>query len=249
MCSTRHQVTLAIAQAEQLGKTQYFQNFIDIQHEYRLHIIDGTLVYAQKKVERSNVEEAFVNQTVDNVKNAAARSGATLDEETLTLAARQLAKGQPKNANFTIRSNTRGWKFSSQKLTNFKKGTEGAMLDASVAALEALNLQFGAVDCCLDIEGNPWIIEVNTGPGLEGTSLERYKKALGDFIDRTLNPKKVAAKKPAASATAKAGGKTKAASTTGATKAARARLLADAYEVADDNESEALDSVFAKLFG
>jgi len=251
-CMTRHQVQLALQQAQQLGKSQYFQNFMDIQDEFRLHIIDGELVYAQKKVQRDNPEEAFVNQVVDNVKNAAARGNTTVDEETLTLTARQMAKKQPKTANYTIRSNTRGWKFSSQKESNFGKGNLKAMLDAAKAALVALNLQFGAVDCCLDIDGNPWIIEVNTGPGLEGTSLERYKKALGDFIDRTLNPKK-AAKKTTAKAT-----KTDAVDATvpkdakGSKKAElqqKARLFAEMVEAADENEAAALESVFGKMFG
>lgn len=56
--------------------------------------------------------------------------------------------------------------------------------EACVQAVEALGLDFGAVDF-LTKEGVPYILEVNTAPGLEiDNRLEAYSKAFKDHLER-----------------------------------------------------------------
>ena len=54
--------------------------------------------------------------------------------------------------------------------------------EAAVKAVNSLGLDFGAVDICEDEEGNPYVFEVNTAPGIEGTTVEKYHTA---FIEAT----------------------------------------------------------------
>lgn len=243
LCLTKSMVNRAIEQG-----CQYFQNFIDIEHEFRLHIVNGKLIYAQKKVERDNMEEAFIAQTTDNVKNAAERNGTQIDESTLELAAKQMAKKQSGHADLVVRSNTRGYRFSNVKLSSVNKN----LMAEALKALEALKLQFGAVDCCIDTDGSCWIIEVNTGPGLEGTSLKRYIDALGEMIDKALNPpkpKKATKPKTTKKKTAKTTETNNNESNSKSKLEAKIALMQEMAGVADDEEAETLRKVFAKMFG
>ncbi len=53
------------------------------------------------------------------------------------------------------------------------------VLDASRAAIDALGLDFGAVDLGYNVKGKAaTVYEVNTAPGLEGSTLDRYYNAL-----------------------------------------------------------------------
>jgi predicted ATP-grasp superfamily ATP-dependent carboligase len=47
-------------------------------------------------------------------------------------------------------------------------------LDAARAALDASGLDFGAVDVILTKQGKAYVLEINTAPGLEGTTVTDY---------------------------------------------------------------------------
>lgn len=56
-------------------------------------------------------------------------------------------------------------------------------LEESVAAVDALGLDFGAVDVIYnDREGQAYVIEVNCAPGLTGTTLDNYAAAIGGVL-------------------------------------------------------------------
>jgi glutathione synthase/RimK-type ligase-like ATP-grasp enzyme len=79
----------------------------------------------------------------------------------------------------TIRSANNGWVFC-------REGVECAagVNEAAIKAVEALGLDFGAVDIATNTAGGICVYEVNTAPGLEGTTLERYVDGLSLAIER-----------------------------------------------------------------
>lgn len=247
-CLTRTHVNNAINTLKnKLGKKGYFQNYVDIDSEFRLHVAARKVIYAQRKKQRDNLKEAYTTDQMDKIKRMAEKKGAKVDDDTLKFAM-EYQGGKIAGADSIIRSNTRGWKFSSVKLENVNKG----LADQAIAAVNALGLQFGAVDCALDTEKQAWIIEVNTGPGLEGTAFKNYVKAFSNMINNTLSPpepkvepKKTTKKVSAGSATSKKAVAGKASKI----DSEKLRMLADLLDNADDNEADAINNVAKKMFG
>ena len=52
-----------------------------------------------------------------------------------------------------------------------------------IDAVRALGLDFGAVDIVTDQQGNYFVLEVNTAPGLVGTTLEVYTNAISNYLN------------------------------------------------------------------
>lgn len=46
--------------------------------------------------------------------------------------------------------------------------------EIAVKSIKALGLDFGAVDLIVTKKGEPYVLEINTAPGLTGTTLEKY---------------------------------------------------------------------------
>jgi glutathione synthase/RimK-type ligase-like ATP-grasp enzyme len=225
-----------------LKKKGYFQNYIDIESEFRLHVVNGEVIYAQRKVPRDNLKQAHVDDQLDKISRMAEKKGQKLDKDTLEFA---LGYQGDKIAgqDLIIKSNTRGYKFSNVALKNVNKD----LAAEAIKALEALGLQFGAVDCCLDTDKKAWIIEVNTGPGLEGTAFKNYVAAFSKMINDMLKP-------PAAQPTTK---KTAAKTAPSASKKAapkgidpeKLRMLADMLDNASADEKSAVEAVASRMFG
>lgn len=216
---------------------QYFQNMIEIKDEYRLHVFGGKVIYAVKKVKRTKEEykDAYIRQELERQKNLAERNDNDFDEETARLVIERMAKKKVADgANMLIRSNRLGWKFSHVKTVDENLNEE------AVNSLKALGLDFGAVDCCIDTEDKPYIIEVNTGPGLEGTPFKAYVDEFKSAMQPKAKVKETT--KP----------KAKSVSSTRSIKdemLLKSTLLTELISKADENEAEALQSVFSKMFG
>ena len=249
-CLTKTHVTDVInVLNNKLGKRGYFQNYIDVKEEYRLHIVLDQLIYAVKKKRRSNLTEAYIEQQSDKIKRMAEKKGVEINDDTLKYALEYQGKKIAGSDNI-VRSNTRGWKFSSVKLENVPHD----LTVESIKALRALDLEFGAVDCVIDTDGKAWIIEVNTGPGLEGTSFKKYVETFTKVINDILNPpekkitkviskiKGAVTKKPE-----KAGKKSEKDSNIDSEKL---RMLADMLDnCGDDEEKDAVNKVAQRMFG
>jgi glutathione synthase/RimK-type ligase-like ATP-grasp enzyme len=77
------------------------------------------------------------------------------------------------DVNYQIRNSTTGWVFTRDGVD-----VPSCVEDAAIAAVCSLNLDFGAVDVGYNVHGDTaCVYEVNTAPGLEGTTLERYYTA------------------------------------------------------------------------
>ena len=53
--------------------------------------------------------------------------------------------------------------------------------------MRALGLDFGAVDIVINRDNQPVILEVNAAPGIQGTTLENYKKAVQRWMGISSN--------------------------------------------------------------
>lgn len=224
LCPTMTHVKSAIDEG-----AKYFQNMIEIKEEYRLHIFNNELIYAVKKSKRSKEEyqEAYVRQELEYQKKLAEKNNNPFDEATARLVLVRIAKKKTDGgADMIIRSNKKGWKFSHIKTVNEDLKTE------AILALEALKLDFGAVDCCLDVNNVPYIIEINTGPGLEETPFNAYVAAFKKAINKPLGKPVVVRE----------------ATSTKHELTAKTALMTELIEKADETEARALKGIFKKMF-
>lgn len=82
------------------------------------------------------------------------------------------------NNNFQIRSHDNGWVFCSDNVDAAPRRDALA-----VAAVQALHLDFGAVDIIYNSRRNEYyVLEVNTAPGLEGTTLIKYAELFRSLL-------------------------------------------------------------------
>lgn len=235
-CLTVSHVEIAIK-----AGAAYFRNYLEVKDEYRLHVFQGVIINAQRKTERKNMEDAYASHHGDRIANNAAKKGTKLDKATMEHVLKDLG-GRQGHANQIIKSNDKGWKFSQIKLVNVKK----SLAEAAIAAVEAVGLDFAAVDCVILADGRAAIIELNTGPGLDGTPFEAYVKAFQEAIKAINNPKKVSAAPAAAkTSTSKVGAVTKQEKAS----ADKLRLMADMLDAAgSDDEKAVVNNLFSKMF-
>lgn len=80
---------------------------------------------------------------------------------------------------FQIRNHANGWVYTRDNVN-----PPQAVLDAAVQAIQALGLDFGAVDIGYNTHTEQaTVYEVNTAPGLEGTTIDRYAQAISSLIN------------------------------------------------------------------
>lgn len=162
-CLTKTHVEKAISDG-----AQYFQEYIDIKTEYRLHVFDGKVIYATKKVENPT-EAGWIAQRKEKVWDYARKNNVDINETTLDYVLGRLVK-EIVLPDRIVRSNKRGWKFSSIAVNSLS----ATLKNAAIKSVEVVGLNFGAVDCAISVGDHPFIIEVNTAPGLQGTSFDKY---------------------------------------------------------------------------
>jgi D-alanine-D-alanine ligase-like ATP-grasp enzyme len=76
------------------------------------------------------------------------------------------------NPNWQVRNHANGFIYARSDVN-----PPAAVLDAAKKALAATGLDFGAVDVIWNQHaGRAFVLEINTAPGLEGTTVEEYKE-------------------------------------------------------------------------
>lgn len=82
------------------------------------------------------------------------------------------------NVNYQIRNVANGWVFCRENVM-----VPLMVTDESVKAVAALGLTFGAADVVWNAKhSTAYVLEVNTAPGLEGTTVDNYGKAFLNYI-------------------------------------------------------------------
>lgn len=83
-------------------------------------------------------------------------------------------------ANSLIRNLDNGWVFTRENMI-----VPDCVTEEAKKAVQALGLNFGAVDVAWnELQNKAYIFEVNTACGLEGTTLQRYKEAIENYVNR-----------------------------------------------------------------
>ena len=89
----------------------------------------------------------------------------------------QKKKRSETEVNEYVRNHSNGWVFA----------REGVLLppDAavqSIKAIDELGLDYGAIDVIVNDNNAAYILEVNTAPGIEGTTLQKYSAAFEEVL-------------------------------------------------------------------
>jgi len=79
--------------------------------------------------------------------------------------------------NDLIRNHHFGWVFARDAVT-IPDEIIGQLKEIGSATMSALGLDFGAIDVVRDFDNNIYVLEVNTAPGMEGTTISRYADAI-----------------------------------------------------------------------
>lgn len=80
---------------------------------------------------------------------------------------------------FAIRNHHTGWVYCRENIEE-----PNDLRDQALATIHTLGLDFGAVDIIYNQHHNrSYVLEVNTAPGLEGSSVENYKNAFTNWAN------------------------------------------------------------------
>lgn len=115
-----------------------YTKYIPKQAEYRVHIVNNSVILVQRKILKKGIE----------------------------------------NPNFNVRNSANGFIFQRNNINIPDDVTVQAL-----KAMKAANLDFGAVDVIWnEHRKKAFVLEINTAPGIEGTTIKDYAKALTDLI-------------------------------------------------------------------
>lgn len=82
----------------------------------------------------------------------------------------------PEDRDIRVRNHQNGWVFCREDVN-----PPDEVLQQSIKAVKALDLDFGAVDIIVGRDREVYVVEVNTACGLEGTTLEKYKEKINSL--------------------------------------------------------------------
>ena len=79
---------------------------------------------------------------------------------------------------YTVRNFNNGWVFCRDDIEYSEE-----LIQQAIKAVEVLGLDFGAVDIVYNQHQNKYfVLEVNSAPGLEGTTLQRYVESINEYF-------------------------------------------------------------------
>lgn len=189
MCASSAQVLDLITNFDNVG-FGYIQELVPFKQEYRIHVFNGKVIRCAVKNAQTNPVDSWKAIYKEKAERAAERNNVELNTDTMNILLKAVVKDLTL-PDLIVKSNKRGWGFSRVAIDN----TDPGLIEMAKKAVNAIGLDFGAVDCALDYDGKAWIIEVNTGPGLQGGTLTSYIKALEMYIDPPVTRPQLAARR------------------------------------------------------
>lgn len=105
--------------------------------------------------------------------------------EVIDLVAKATASGG-ENPNQEIRSHDNGWIFTRDAI-KIPSDVKKIIIACAVETCETLGIDVAAVDILRTTDNKVYMLEVNTAPGMEGTTIKKYAKALVVFHDTIIN--------------------------------------------------------------
>lgn len=95
----------------------------------------------------------------------------------IDLVAKVIPSGEGDNVNNDIRNHDNGWVFARSAVT-IPDSIRAKLSASAIELCNYIHLDVGAIDMIRDMDDNIYVLEANTAPGMEGTTLERYAEAL-----------------------------------------------------------------------
>lgn len=124
------------------------------------HVITHAPLYVKYKKKKAEYRVHVFNGTVIDVQQKRRKSGV-------------------ENVSSYIRNIDQGWVFCRENVN-----PASMVLEESKKAVQAIGLLFGAVDVIWnEYEQKAYVLEVNTAPGLEGTTVEKYADAIKEYVN------------------------------------------------------------------
>ncbi|NIA10681.1 MAG: hypothetical protein GWP10_13375 [Nitrospiraceae bacterium] len=160
-----------------LVKFGYIQELISFKQEYRIHVFKDKIVRCVAKIPQADPINSWLAAYKEKTEKIAQKRGITLNNETLETCLKAVVNDLTL-PDLLVKSNKRGWCFKKVNISNVPSD----LVNEAKAAVKALTLDFGAVDCAIDYNNKAYIIEVNTGPGLQGKTLELYLNEFKEYI-------------------------------------------------------------------
>lgn len=126
-----------------LANAKLYTLYIPKAEEYRLHVMNGSVFFIQRKARNKDIEDDKVNWLVRNHQN--------------------------------------GFIYANQDV---KMASSDKAAKAAIMAVQALELDFGAVDLVYNRSKDKYyVLEVNTAPGLTGSTLDAYVNAFEELAE------------------------------------------------------------------
>ena len=158
-------------------------------HITELALDSGLPIYCRKTVTGHSGRGIFIAKTVDDLIDAPLYTLATKhkDEYRVHIFKGEVLDVQKKKrklgfngASSGIRNHSSGWIYARTDVA-----IPDMLCPIAIQAVELLGLDFGAVDIGHRVIDNKFFVfEVNTAPGLEGSTLDKYAKAIYNYYSK-----------------------------------------------------------------
>lgn len=159
------------------GNSDYYVQYIKPHKEWRIHVMCGDVILAQKKYFR---EELFDRIVADECYDGDITHKHYCDTwEHSDAAIKLIAESQ------IIRNNDHGWGFHNM---NDIANVPSDVIVQALRAVKAIGLDFGAVDVISTDEKyqdgtrKAYVLEINTAPGLRDKNLQLYADRLSNIL-------------------------------------------------------------------